>query len=325
MSTCIYIYVMTVHHRGNQSSVPPTLDWEFIGTGACEWVRDDESFNWVDVHGQGALLTNISSEGSVSVSMPWQGTGAGFPFFGGLKHDVRIFADGYVSFAGGEHMTGRPQALPSPESPNDLIAPFWSSFNVAQNGGVYTYAPPSGDYFAVEWYNVPLTGQDRPCDFEAILFRNGSMSFMYKQMYQPPAFAAPSIGLENSAGSDGIRIAYGMFDDEHRSNMDFWNAVQNRSTVRIPSACYTEVCGPQHWVTAVYSDLTMAHSIQQSCHEWAASAAEVPDGFLTIPSFRSPGAWCPLPKSPGSTTCPSFSALFITHVQVGTAFPDPTA
>jgi hypothetical protein len=331
---------MTVQHRGNTSSIPPTLEWEFVGTNACQHV-DDGTFDWVDVSGLGTQLSGLAHDGSATVPLPgWTSVGSsgqtssGFPFFGGFKKQVTIFADGFVAFSSSERgrVTHLPQSLPSPQRPNDLIAPYWADFDIRPNDpaarghGVYTYQSPPGcsnnqcEYFAVEWHNLRYLGAQESCDFELLMYGNGSMTFSYKELPRPPRWELPAVGLENAAGTDGMRILRGGPSDEHPERDQFWNqgltGIWNK-TIRIPDACQTEKCGPLTWVSSVYSDMQF-HNVQSiTCMSWAASASERSAGFLNIRDYeQNTPLWCPLPKN-ANGDCPAFSAFFVAH----TLFP----
>jgi hypothetical protein len=48
------------------------------------------------------------------------------------------------------------------------------------------------------------------CHFELTLYSNGHIKFQYKDMVPSPnAWAPPSVGVENAAGSEGMQISYG--------------------------------------------------------------------------------------------------------------------
>ena len=257
LSAASHVIVVEVLHRGEVATTPPTLEWEYLGTAPCEWSA--APFSWVDASSLGTEITDVPQLGGVTRPLP--SSWGGFPFFGGAKSSINVFADGLLSFGSPEGAAdGATQALPSTAEPNDLIAPFWADLDLSAagaQGGIYQYTAPDESFWAVEWHEVPYFGSGLRLSFQAQLRRNGSMAFSYKSTPAAPpshSWGRPSIGLENFAGTDGLRIAY---DPDAASSLSPGTNGYPAplSTVSVPSACATAECGPLHWVIAAYADL----------------------------------------------------------------------
>ena len=307
--------VVSLVHHSNSMTAPPTLQWEFLGTAPCEWSR--VPYTWMEEvrnSGQQILGGGVRHPAGGGVTQRFPDSWAdGFPFFAGQMHEINVFLDGFMTFQTNETIgDGSTQAFPSPVEPNNIIAPWWVDLDLSTGGGVFVHAPADGLYWAVEWYNLPYFGSGNTVDFQAILRESGQMTFSYKNLPPGPAahsWAPPSIGLENVAGTDGLRIAYDPDPDQELAPGVHGKPAE-RSSIEIPTACATVQCGLFHWVVAAYSDLTFSHALHTTCEDWGQGGTDR-EGMIAAEAF------CPVVPNyvAGVDTCLGYSAYFIQNVR----------
>lgn len=86
-----------------------------------------------------------------------------------------------------------PKKMPSPQLPNNIIAPFWLDLDLSiTEGYIYyrTFKPETNDrafdHFIVQWeeagiFHPPVKNKDNPiATFQAVLFSGGGILFQYK-------------------------------------------------------------------------------------------------------------------------------------------------
>ena len=175
------------------------------------WVDSRDSggpeYAWVEIKDIGTKLNFVSGDSGIQVDLPFE-----FPFYGDVKTEVMVAADGYLTFGtSGSVYTNRP--IPYTAEPNDLLAVYWDDLNVPQgpaDGGVFHYYDQANDRFIVQWEQVPRYYNYGSYTFQAILYPDGSITYQYKEMiFDSPSYAADgTIGIENAAGTDGLQILY---------------------------------------------------------------------------------------------------------------------
>jgi hypothetical protein len=180
------------------------------------WMDSDQphgpSYNWVDITGNGIPLFIGDDD--------WDGPfnlGFNFPFYDSIYYEVYICANGLLAFGEG---SGDPNnsPIPSPNSPNNFIAPFWTNLAPLAGGGIYYLQDTVNHQFIVSFIMVPYYGTSNSLTFQVILNNGGEVDFNYGRMdeglipwgdiwvglFSPPM----TIGIENADGSDGVQIAY---------------------------------------------------------------------------------------------------------------------
>ena len=304
--------VVSLVHHSDSMTVPPTLKWEFLGTAPCEWSL--ASYVWVEEVRTRGQQIQPAGDGGAPQRFPasW---GVGFPFFGGQMHEINVFLDGFMTFQTNDTIAdGSTQAFPSPVEPNNIIAPWWVDLDSDAGSGVFVYTPVDDSYWAVEWYNLPYFGSGQRVDFQAVLWADGRMRFSYKNLPAGPAahsWARPSIGLENAAGTDGLRIVYDP-DPGQVLTPTVPGKPAEQSSIEIPTECATTQCGLFHWVVAAYSDLRFSTALHTTCEDWGQGGTDR-EGMLVAEGFCPP-----LPNyEAGVDTCPGYSVYFIQNVRFG--------
>ncbi|MBC8204586.1 T9SS type A sorting domain-containing protein [bacterium] len=138
--------------------------------------------------------------------------GFGFPWYSANYDEIRICSNGWLSFTSAS-TTYNNTFIPDPAPPNDLIAPYWDNLDPSQHGAVYYYQHTADNRFIVEFDSVAQSDQNITGEyftFQAILYSDGSIRFMYKAI-EPgnmSPFPSATVGIENDAGVIGIQTTY---------------------------------------------------------------------------------------------------------------------
>jgi hypothetical protein len=135
-----------------------------------------------------------------------------FPFYENSYSQVYLSTNGLITL--GDWSYGYPYgaAIPSPSSPNNLIAPFWADLAVGStyNSGAIYYSQGGSApnrFFVVEYRDVTYWSDTSTAfSFEAILYENGNVVFQYKSL--PADYYSVAVGIENSDGMDGLQYHY---------------------------------------------------------------------------------------------------------------------
>eukprot|EP01052_Picozoa_sp_SAG31_P003444 SAG31_NODE_133_length_23315_cov_4.858847_6_plen_1809_part_00 len=303
----VHHVIFTVEHfgsggmfTGDQRTSFPELSWEFAGSGGCDWqVRAQEDWHSRAGYENAVCILNTTTATMASVQLPFT-----FPFYGGEFSSLKVYADGYISFSDSVFSVGRTNQLPTTLPPNAMVAVYWTNFEMRRHGSVWTYAREQQD-FTIEWSEIAHADTGQRHTFQLWLYdADGSMMFVYHDI--PPLsryneMTQPSVGIENFAGNDGIRIGYGL--DELAAN-----GIHSGVSITIdgPGGCHTSTCGPQHWVLTVYSSAHFSDPIRTEC------AFFNDDGFI-----ETEDGFCPVDPDPDNpTVCPSFSAIISQDIRV---------
>ena len=209
---------------------------------------------WTNSQGSG---DTAGDDGWIDIALPFA-----FPFFGeafGAGDLLRVSANGYITFGVGSshHLYGSTSSLPSPASPNAVLAAFWTDLYPAgatPGGGLFSLA--AGQKLVIEWRQIPYWIPNREqgycsdpanaavcgrsATFETILNSDGSVQFVYLACDPLPAptagfpdHAPLAIGFENMDGSVGFEIVGAL---ARSYAMDMTGKV-----VEIPQSCHASL------------------------------------------------------------------------------------
>ncbi|GIG93223.1 carboxypeptidase regulatory-like domain-containing protein [Plantactinospora endophytica] len=137
-----------------------------------------------------------------------------FPFYGQAYQRGWVDTNGLLSFddPGGSHPYTGGQ-LPTPASPNALVAPFWDDLVVDASASVRTTTSGSGadERFVIEWRNVHRkANSSQRLSFEVILAPDGTVTTNYDQLDNDAERGAHAVvGIEGPAGEDGLSYSAG--------------------------------------------------------------------------------------------------------------------
>lgn len=171
--------------------------------------NDAEPFNWIDATGgtDAGLSGYSSGQATGAIALPFA-----FKFYENTYPAVFIAASGYLGFTSMGGWSGQ-QQFPSPATPNNVIAPYWSPFILSGGGPTGRIYYTSGGtapnrYFVVEWYQVPgeYSSATNDYTFEVILHENGDIVFQYGTMnYGSSGYSCGAAGIEDASGLDGLK------------------------------------------------------------------------------------------------------------------------
>ncbi|ABW66962.1 RHS repeat-associated core domain-containing protein [Desulfosudis oleivorans] len=151
-------------------------------------------YEWFDITTIGHQVCNAPDDNRIE--LPFE-----FPFYDGIKTDVLISQNGYLTFGSQDGSIYSDLGIPSPVEPNDTIAPYWSYYDLdTGGGGIYYYYDTVKNCFIVQYTDV--AGFPSSSTFQVLLYPNGDILFQYKEAMERFAI----IGIENKNGTDGITI-----------------------------------------------------------------------------------------------------------------------
>ncbi|MGI6540477.1 MAG: PKD domain-containing protein [Bacillota bacterium] len=159
------------------------------------------AFDWVEISGLGTRVY-LGDDDGVMVPLPFT-----FPFYGQMKTQIGISANGYLSFDPDSinyYWTNAP--IPTSAKPNDMLAVFWDDLYPGGGGEIYYYNDTAGERFIVEYKNVPRLGGSASYTFQVILKPNGTIIYQYLNMVG--LLNSATVGIENTTGTDGLQVLY---------------------------------------------------------------------------------------------------------------------
>ena len=168
------------------------------------------SISWKDATGGTAVALSGSGDyqGYGPVNLPFS-----FKFYDEVYNGLYIGASGFVTFDDYWDYPYQQNPFPSSETPNNVIAAFWSPVYLSSsgtNGRIFYKSGGSSPnrYFAIEWHNVrcgppgDICGGDDVYQYEIVLWENGNIDLQYKDMtYVDTWVYWASIGIEDHLGN----------------------------------------------------------------------------------------------------------------------------
>ena len=166
------------------------------------WVDSNDPFGptfaWSDISSVGSVALSTGDDAS---SGPYA-LGFSFPFYGGEFDEFQVCSNGFLSFTSNATTYGN-QPLPTVGAPPHLVAPFWDDLDVAA-GTVYFHN--DGARMIVQWEGVAHYGSGGPYSFQAVLYPDGTIEFLYNSIGEPSNSA--TVGIQNGAGTDGLHVVF---------------------------------------------------------------------------------------------------------------------
>jgi hypothetical protein len=160
--------------------------------------NDWEPLNWIDASGGTDTGINNSTDraGPIDIGFP-------FKFYENTRSEVYISRHGFLVF-NGDNLGNSQSEIPSPERPNDVIAPHWVPiYEVAGYVHYLRGGTAPNRWLAVEWNRVGSgSGSGTAYTFEAILHESGDIIFQYTTMTGSDFCQAS--GIEDATGLDGL-------------------------------------------------------------------------------------------------------------------------
>ncbi|NUR73484.1 MAG: VCBS repeat-containing protein, partial [Hamadaea sp.] len=161
--------------------------------------------DWIDAHDR---LPLKGDEDVTAVTLPFPVT-----FYGVERKTAYVTTNGLVNFAEPRLGDYNNTILPGLGNPNGVIAAFWDDLIIDDRAKVQTaLLGRTGDRrFVVEWDDALLASDGRTrVSAEVVFAENGDITLQYHQVGGSAAArgGGATIGLENVAGTDGLRYAY---------------------------------------------------------------------------------------------------------------------
>ena len=130
-----------------------------------------------------------------------------FPFYTNFT-SIRVCSNGFLSFTSTSTSYVN-YAIPTTGEPNNLVAPYWTDLNPSSfgYGKVWYYSDVAGGRFIMEFDSCCHYSTNGVYTFEAILYDDGTIDYMYKELTPGTANAA-TVGVENSTGTVGVQCTY---------------------------------------------------------------------------------------------------------------------
>lgn len=201
------------------------LNWVFNDLDVLLATNSDNpggpAFSWINITGDGTLLTPLVNNGPPTNIKDPNGAGDGedeslgddnsvnvplpfiFRFFGNSMTSVDIASNGYLTFgSSGNVFTNT--SIPNPSLPNNLIAPFWDDLDPTAGGTVHYRSSPT--QFIVQYTGIKRFGTSEAETFEVILNADGSIVYQYLTM--TGGLNSSTVGIENATGTAGIQVAF---------------------------------------------------------------------------------------------------------------------
>lgn len=177
-----------------------------------KWIDSDEPngpvYTWTDISSSGTLVSSWTPTGTFDpkdegYAGPFP-LGFNFKFYGNVKTQVYINANGYLHFAPITANTYTNAQIPNSAVPNDFIAPFWDDLDGRTQGTVHY--KQDGNKFIVQftnWQKYPNTGS---LTFQVVLHSGGKILVYYNNMNA--TLNSATVGIENATGNVGLQVAY---------------------------------------------------------------------------------------------------------------------
>ncbi|MEW5797305.1 MAG: dockerin type I domain-containing protein, partial [Candidatus Zixiibacteriota bacterium] len=177
------------------------------------WVDSDDPagpvYEWIDITSLGTMTDSLGDD-DTTAAIP---IGFDFPFYENFYNTLNISSNGLVTFGKGSTVRTNTN-LPNSLAPNNLIAVWWDDLDPRTSGHFYYYHDVANERFIVSFIdirNYASGGGTGSLTFQAILYPNGKILLQYDHMdpgTDAAGLAGSTIGIENSAGTDGLPVVY---------------------------------------------------------------------------------------------------------------------
>lgn len=205
-----------IAHDANQAALPGqvTLLTPAAGTYEVEgWTSVDGDFT--NIASSGTTASQITSDDGSHLAP----LGFNFGFYGETYSEVRISANGYLTFGATASGDFSNADMPSAPLPNAVIAPFWDDLDPTITGAKVVYQVVGVSpwrRFVVQWDKVGRFGSTATgvrLTFEAVLCEtSNTVEFHYGPLYyrQPTYFggASATVGIEDEAGASATKASF---------------------------------------------------------------------------------------------------------------------
>ena len=189
---------------GHRTSVVAPQDTGGSDDFGYTW-DDSVPLNWIDASGGTDAGINSSTDHAGPIDI-----GFSFKYYENAYTQLYISRFGFVAF-NDNNIYNSQSRIPSPEKPDDVIAPHWvPAYNVNGYVRYLSGGTAPNRWFVVEWNRLEsdCCGDDAAEEytFEVILHESGDIVFQYGTMTVDDGWWCQASGIEDSTGLDGLSI-----------------------------------------------------------------------------------------------------------------------
>jgi hypothetical protein len=188
-------------------------------------------YNWMEVDpmsgGPGTVLNFTSDDQTLSLNLPFI-----FTYYGLNYTQISVCSNGWVAMGLTTDTDYSNSAIPNPDGPPAMIAPFWEDLSPQALGRVAYHYNSSGHFFVVEYNGVrQYTPNWATETFEVILYDpafhqtptgDGKILFQYKRVSDP---SSCTVGVEDPTETIGLQYLYNANYNPHAAQLDSGMAI----------------------------------------------------------------------------------------------------
>ncbi len=186
-----------------------------------DWVEINPDVGGNDFDGEELDINDTSDDGdeAVVVELPFD-----VQYYGEIFSEMTVCSNGWIAMGSQADLPfGRNMGIPSPYSPDYMIAPYWDERRTNQ-GGIYYYYDEVNSRIIVEWHDITDYHNNNPCTFEVIIYGqdvrptysgDNDILFQYEDMSHTQGGDHSSAdvfywttGIQNGSQTDGLMLAY---------------------------------------------------------------------------------------------------------------------
>jgi hypothetical protein len=206
-------YTLGVAYYNTSGDGPTVNAAPIFISGPPQYTVSTTPYNWVEINpnrpgGLPGINTGLNGDDQNLGPFP---IGFNFPFFSGTTfNSVRMCSNGWASFTSTATVYVN-VTIPTAAEPNNLLAVYWDDMYMVPSGGGgagFYYYDAANSRFIMEWdtiehFSSTVTGDT--FTFQIILYTNGTIDYMYKDLVPGTTTPYPSatIGIEDATGALG--------------------------------------------------------------------------------------------------------------------------
>ncbi|MBL7075627.1 T9SS type A sorting domain-containing protein [candidate division KSB1 bacterium] len=172
------------------------------------------TFEWIEISpsqgGPGTAIEFTADDQTVPVPLPFP-----FTFYGQSGDTLSVCSNGWITTAAVAETDYSNSAIPDPDGPTGMIAPFWEDLSPQEHGEVSYYHDEPKHRFIVEFFQVRQYQPNWAWEsFQVVLYDpvyyptptgDGEILFQYLDITDP---ASCTIGIENWNEDDGLQYLF---------------------------------------------------------------------------------------------------------------------
>jgi len=235
----LYAIVISLLFVGSFFGIASVFGVQFTSFGANNYRVYDAQYNWIEIKDTGSEITDWGEDdddGSAEIDI-----GFDFPFYGEKYNTLYLSTNGHIDFVegpGNDNYNESPPPIyqiPTGSNFNDgwgenpLIAFFFIDMDFEEDYGTghgTAYYKNFGDYFVIEYYEVPMYysagNSDNPTagehTMQVILYKNGNIKMQYKSLTYTTGYE----GFRPVTGLDYDDVTGVSYDGPIRNGLALW-------------------------------------------------------------------------------------------------------